>query len=76
MGALIVVGLTALILPTHTPGARYYKVTQATISSTICVPCACSDCLFEPREHVVATALCLGRRKPEVAIKADLLHLT
>src|SRR5438045_2342486 len=26
-----------LILPTHTPGARYSKVTQATISSTICV---------------------------------------
>jgi hypothetical protein len=35
MGALIAVGLTALILPTHTPGARYSKVTQATISTTI-----------------------------------------
>jgi len=28
---------STLILPTHTPGARYSKVTQATISSTICV---------------------------------------
>jgi hypothetical protein len=37
MGALIAVGLTALILPTHTPGARYSKVTQATISKTVCV---------------------------------------
>jgi hypothetical protein len=27
----------ALILPTHTPGARYSKVTQATINTTICV---------------------------------------
>ena len=27
----------ALVLPTHTPGARYSKVTQATISTTICV---------------------------------------
>jgi hypothetical protein len=26
---------TALILPTHTPGVRYSKVTQATISKTI-----------------------------------------
>jgi hypothetical protein len=26
-----------LILPTHTPGARYYKVTQATIGKTVCV---------------------------------------
>jgi hypothetical protein len=26
-----------LILPTHTPGARYSKVTQGTISKTICV---------------------------------------
>jgi hypothetical protein len=31
--ALIV---ATLILPTHTPGARYSKVTQATISTTIC----------------------------------------
>jgi hypothetical protein len=29
-------GATALILPTHTPGARYSKVTQATISSMVC----------------------------------------
>lgn len=36
MGALIAVGLTALILPAHTPGARYSKVTQATISTTVC----------------------------------------
>ena len=28
---------TELILPTHTPGARYSKVTQATISKTVCV---------------------------------------
>jgi hypothetical protein len=28
---------TALILPTHTPGARCSKVTQATISKTVCV---------------------------------------
>src|SRR5206468_13008823 len=35
--ALAVAGSTALILPTHTPGARYSKVTQATIASTICV---------------------------------------
>jgi hypothetical protein len=27
----------ALILPTHTPGARYSKVTQATIGKTVCV---------------------------------------
>ena len=26
-----------MILPTHTPGARYSKVTQATISKTVCV---------------------------------------
>lgn len=26
----------ALILPTHTPGARYSKVTQKTIAKTIC----------------------------------------
>jgi hypothetical protein len=30
-------GASALILPTHTPGARYSRVTHATISSTICV---------------------------------------
>jgi hypothetical protein len=30
-------GATALILPTHTPGIRYSKVTQATIHTTICV---------------------------------------
>jgi hypothetical protein len=30
-------GSNSLILPTHTPGARYSKVTQATISKTICV---------------------------------------
>src|SRR6266516_3407514 len=35
--ALAVASATALILPTHTPGARYSKVTQATISKTICV---------------------------------------
>src|SRR6266542_3816982 len=35
--AFALAGATALILPTHTPGARYYKVTQATIASTICV---------------------------------------
>jgi hypothetical protein len=26
-----------VILPTHTPGARYYKVRQTTISRTVCV---------------------------------------
>jgi hypothetical protein len=30
-------GASALILPSHTPGARYSKVTQATIGKTICV---------------------------------------
>jgi hypothetical protein len=35
--ALALAGATALILPIHTPGARYYKVRQATISSTICM---------------------------------------
>jgi hypothetical protein len=35
--AIALAGVTALILPTHTPGARYYKVKQATISSTVCV---------------------------------------
>lgn len=34
---LAVAGGTAVILPTHTPGARYYKVSQATISKTTCV---------------------------------------
>ena len=34
--ALALAGATALILPTHTPGARYSKVTQATIATTIC----------------------------------------
>lgn len=29
--ALALAGATGLILPTHTPGARYSKVTQATI---------------------------------------------
>jgi hypothetical protein len=28
---------TGLVLPTHTPGVRYSKVTQATIHATICV---------------------------------------
>jgi hypothetical protein len=37
VAALALAGATALILPTHTPGARYYKVTQAMIASTICV---------------------------------------
>jgi hypothetical protein len=42
VGALLVAtlalaGATVLILPTHTPGARYSKVTQATTSKTICV---------------------------------------
>jgi hypothetical protein len=36
VAALALAGTTALILPTHTPGARYSKVTQATIKSTIC----------------------------------------
>ena len=36
MAPLIAIGITALILPAHTPGARYSKVTQATIKSTIC----------------------------------------
>ena len=27
----------AVILPTHTPSVRYSKVTQATISKTVCV---------------------------------------
>ena len=35
-GAALAAG-TRLILPTHTPGARYSKVTQKTISTTICV---------------------------------------
>jgi hypothetical protein len=34
--ALALTGATALILPTHTPGARYSKVTQKTIKTTIC----------------------------------------
>jgi len=34
--ALIAVGLTALILPTHTPGVRYSRVTHLTISKTVC----------------------------------------
>jgi hypothetical protein len=34
--ALALAGATGLILPTHTPGARYSKVTQATIATTIC----------------------------------------
>jgi hypothetical protein len=37
LGAFALAGATTLILPTHTPGVRYYKVTQATIGSTICV---------------------------------------
>lgn len=35
--SLAFAGATAPILPTHTPGVRYSKVTQATISKTICV---------------------------------------
>jgi hypothetical protein len=34
---LALAAATALMLPTATPGARYYKVAQATISKTICV---------------------------------------
>jgi hypothetical protein len=30
--------VTPLILPTHTPGVRYYKVKQSTLASTVCVP--------------------------------------
>jgi hypothetical protein len=42
VGVLLLAGLalarvSAGILPTHTPGARYYKVTQATIGKTVCV---------------------------------------
>jgi len=33
---LALAAATALILPTRTPGARYSKVTQATIATTIC----------------------------------------
>jgi hypothetical protein len=35
--ALALAAASALSLPTHTPGARYYKVRQGTIGSTICV---------------------------------------
>jgi len=35
--ALALAGAASLILPTHISGARYYKVTQATIGKTICV---------------------------------------
>jgi hypothetical protein len=35
--SLAVAGAGALILPIHTHGARYYKVTQATIGKTVCV---------------------------------------
>jgi hypothetical protein len=34
--ALALAGASTLILPTHTPGARYYKV-RTTISKTVCV---------------------------------------
>jgi hypothetical protein len=37
LGAFALAGATTLILPTHTPGVRYFKVKQATIGSTICV---------------------------------------
>ena len=39
LAATAVTGLALarpLILPTHTPGARYARVTQATVTSTIC----------------------------------------
>jgi hypothetical protein len=36
LAAFALAGATALIVPTHTPGARYSKVTQATIAKTIC----------------------------------------
>jgi hypothetical protein len=35
--ALAFASTTAVILPTHTPGVRYFKVTQKTIASTVCV---------------------------------------
>ena len=35
--ALALGSVAVLILPTRTPGVRYFKVTQATIGSTICV---------------------------------------
>jgi hypothetical protein len=35
--SLALASTTALVLPTHTPGVRYYKVKQATIGSTVCV---------------------------------------
>jgi hypothetical protein len=35
--AFALAAATALILPTHTPGARYSRVRQGTISTTICV---------------------------------------
>ena len=35
--SLAFAGATALILPTHTPGVRYSKVSQTTISKTVCV---------------------------------------
>jgi hypothetical protein len=37
LGAFALASATTLILPTHTPGVRYFKVKQATIGSTICV---------------------------------------
>jgi hypothetical protein len=35
--SLALASTTVLVLPTHTPGVRYYKVKQATIGSTVCV---------------------------------------
>ena len=37
VAATVVLASATLILPSHTPGARFSKVTQATISKTICV---------------------------------------
>jgi hypothetical protein len=37
VAGLALAGANALVLPTHTPGGRYSKVTQTTIKTTICV---------------------------------------
>ena len=46
-------GANALDLLTHTPGARYYKVTQATIGKTICVK-GCTDTRRPPASYTNA----------------------
>jgi hypothetical protein len=56
LAAAIALASGTLILPTHTPGARYSKVTQATIGKTVCVK-GWTDTIRPPASYTSALKL-------------------